>query len=195
MAITVPYQPPRLVETGSVQEPNVYNIPAANGQTLTEGDFATIAAGVLSKSAANPTAASLAGIVRCGNDSVYISPTPSKTTLFGFSQQGTALIPGTNANPQVIGLGNGVQVEISLNQATTLAQSLVGTAVGLGYDATTGYFFADPTAANKPFTIVQISAGPDSQNSVAGPAGLSNGVIGDSGGRVTIIANTALALV
>lgn len=195
MAITVPYQPPRLIESGSVTEPNLYNIPAAGGQTLTEGDFATIAAGVVSKSAANPTAASIAGLVRCGNDSVYHTGAPSKTTLFGFDQSGTALIPGTNSNPQIIGLGAGIEVEISLNQATTLAQTLVGTAVGLGYDATTGYFFADPTAANKPFNIIQISAGPDSQNSVAGAAGVSNGVIGDLGGRVIIQANTALALV
>lgn len=195
MAQTIPYQPIRLIETGSAGEPNVYSIPAAGGQTLTEGDIATIAGGNLSKAAANAAISTIAGLVRAGNDSVYHTASPSKTSIFGFDQIGTALMPGTNANPQIIGLGAGIQLEISLNQATTLAASLVGTQVGLGYDATTGYFFADPTAANKIAEIVQVSGGPDALNSPAGATGIGNGALGDSGGRVVVQFLSGLALV
>lgn len=193
MAITVPYQAPELVETGTGNEPNVYQIAAANGQTLTDGDFATLSGGQLSKAAANAAVATIAGLVFKGNDSLYRSATPSKTTLFGADQSGNALIPGTNQNPGIIGLSQ-VQLLLSLSTGTTLAASLIGTQVGLGYDATSGYFFADPAAANKIATIVDISAGPDSQNSGVGAAGVSNGSIGDSGGRVKISFLSGLAL-
>lgn len=190
----IPYQPVRLIETGTAPEPNVYNIPAAGGQTLTEGDFATISAGVLSKAATNATVASLAGLVRAGNDTVFHEGSPAKRTLFGFDQGGTALIPGTNANPSLIGLGGGIQLEISLDQGTALAQSLVGTQVGLKYDATTGYFTVDPTQANKVAQIVAISGGPDAILGGGGAAGVGNGVIGDNGGRVVIQMLSGLAL-
>lgn len=194
MAITVPYQAPELVETGTAQFPNIYaTIPAAGGQTLTDGDFATISGGNLSKAAANAAVGTIAGLVFAGNDTLYRSASPSKTTLFGADQSGNALIPGTNQCPRIIGLSQ-VQLWISLNQATTLAASLVGTQVGLGYDATTGYFFADPSAANKIAQITEVSAGPDSQNSGVGAAGVSNGTLGDSGGRVKISFLSGLAL-
>lgn len=193
MAQTIQYQPVRLIETGGTPEPTPFNIAAAAGQTLAEGDFATIAAGQLSKAAANATLASLAGIVRKGNDSVYYNANPSKTTLFGAAQSGTALIPGTNQNPEVFGL-QGLQFEINIINTHTLAAADVGTQVGLNYDATSGYFFVDPAQANKVAEIVAISGGPDAQNSAVGAAGIGNGVIGDSGGRVVVqfLAGTAL---
>lgn len=193
MAQTIPYQPVRLIETGGTPEPTPFNIPAAGGQTLTEGDFATLAGGNLSKAAANAAIGTLALFIRKGNDTVYVESAPGERTLFGFSQQGTALIPGTNANPEGYGL-QGLQFEISLNTADALAASLVGEQVGLGYDATTGYFFADPGAANKVATIVAVSGGPDALNTGFGATPVGNGEIGDNGGRVVIqfLAGTAL---
>lgn len=194
---TIPYQAPQLVETGTASEPNVYATIAANGgQTLTDGDFAILSSNKLSKAAANAAVTTIAGLVFAGNDSLYTLAGGAFTrgsSIFGPDQSGNALVPGTNQCPRIIGLSQ-VELWISLIQSTTLAASLVGTQVGLNYDATSGYFFADPAQTNKIAQIVEVSAGPDSLNSSVGAAGISNGVLGDSGGRVKIQFLSGLAL-
>lgn len=184
MAATIAYQPIRLMNVG----PNAENdaiisyYPLANGQTPIEGDILTISSGQLSKAAAN--AAAIAGMAMFASTNIYHAFSGAGTGLnFGPDQTGTALIPATNQYMGLVQFDNNMEVEINLSQATTLATSLIGTQVGLGYDAGSGFFFADPAAGNKIATIRMIPGGPDAP---ANRLGLSNGVIGDSGGRIVI---------
>jgi hypothetical protein len=191
---TIPYQAPRHVPNGLVTEPNIYQIPTA--ATLIEGDVTTISAGVLSKAAANAAIATVAGFVRAGTvDSYGGQAGTSRSSVLGPNQAGNALIPGTNNNPQVIAFTPGIMWELSLNQATTLATTLVGTQAGLNFDATSGFFFVDTTQSNKIFEIVQVSGGPDSLFPPFASAGAGNGVLGDSGGRVYVIALPGAGLI
>ncbi|MDE2098155.1 MAG: hypothetical protein KGL39_12950 [Patescibacteria group bacterium] len=195
MAATIAYAAPRWIPSGPVQVPNIYQIAANGGQTLIEGDIAILSSNKLSKAAANAAVSTIAGLVQAGTTTVYYNASPSTTTLFGYDQSGNALIPATNQNPRVLGFTPGMLFEMSLNQATTLATSLIGTSAGLNYDSTSGFFFVDTTQTNKIFTIVQISGGPDSLFPAYSVAGAANGVIGDSGGRVIVAALSGAALV
>lgn len=191
---TIPYQAPRMVPNGLITEPNIYQIQT--GSTLIEGDFATLSAGSLTKAAANAAIATIAGMIRAGTtDSYGAVAGSSRSSILGPNQAGNALIPGTNDWPQIIGFTPGLAIEMSLVQSVTLALSLVGTQAGLNYDATSGFFFVDTTQSNKIFEIVQVSGGPDSLFPAFANAGAANGVIGDSGGRVIVVALSGAALV
>lgn len=181
MANTIAYMAPRLHGSGPLSEddPNINKYPFTG--TLNEADIVYLNSGVATKAAANQ--ASIAGMVLANSSSIYHAASGAGTGLnFGPDQTGTALVPAVEQNLGVMTFGSGVMLEISLNQATTLANSLIGTQVGLGYDATSGFFFADPTAANKIGVIQLLPGGPDSPR---GPQ-TGNGQIGDSGGRVVI---------
>ena len=181
---TIAYQPIRLLNVGPNAEGDaiIGYFPLAGGQTPIEGDLLTISGGNISKAAAN--AAALAGMALFASSQIYHAFSNAGSGLnFAADQTGTALVPAINQYIGVVQFDNSMEVEISLNQATTLATTLVGTQVGIGLDGTTGFFFADPSAGNKVAVIQKVSGGPDAPS---GRLGLSNGVLGDSGGRVVI---------
>lgn len=178
---TIQYMAPRLHGSGPLGEddPSINKYPFTG--TLAEADIVFLNSGVATKAAANQAA--IAGMVMAPSASIYHAASNAGVGLnFGPDQTGNALIPATEQNLGVLIFSSGVWLEISLNQATTLANSLVGTQVGLGYDATTGYFFADPGAANKVGIIELLPGGPDAPRG----AQTGNGQIGDLGGRVVI---------
>lgn len=181
MANTIAYQAPRLHGAGplATDDPNLNKFPFTG--TLVEGDIVFLNSGVLTKAAANQAA--LAGMIPAGSANIYHAASSAGVGLnFGPDQTGTALMPATEQNLGLVEFSGGVQLEISLNQATTLANSLIGTQVGLNYDSTSGFFFADTTQTNKIGVIVLLPGGPDAPR---GPQ-VANGQIGDLGGRVVI---------
>lgn len=181
MANTIAYQAPRLHGSGPLAEddPNINKYPFTG--TLVEADIVFLNSGVATKAAANQ--ASIAGMVLAPSANNYHAASSAGVGLnFGPDQTGTALVPATEQNLGVMTFGGGILLEISLNQATTLANSLIGTQVGLGYDAGSGFFFADPTAGNKIGVIQMLPGGPDAPRG----AQVGNGQIGDLGGRVVI---------
>lgn len=186
MAITIAYQAPRLLNSGpsAMDDPIINKYPFTG--TLVEGDILFLSAGVLNKASANQ--ASIAGMAMAGSGQVYhAASNPGVGLNFAQDQTGTALVPGTEQNLGLVQFDDGIRLEINLIQSTTLAASLVGTQVGLGYDATSGFFFVDPGQTNKIAYITQIPGGPDMPFVGSTTRGfLANGQIGDSGGRVVV---------
>jgi hypothetical protein len=191
---TIAYAAPRLVPTGPIADSDPsYNYYPFTG-TINEADFLTLSAGVAAQATqsaiggAGPTA--LAGLAIFPQTNVYHAFSGAGTGLnFGSDQTGTALVPATNQFIGAVAFYFGARLEISLNTAITLANSLVGTQVGIAY--VSPFYVADTTVTNKVATIVQLPGGPDQP---AGRAGISNGVLGDSGGRVIIEFNIASAI-
>lgn len=187
---TIAYQPIRLLNVGPNAEGDAIIGYFPFSGTVNEGDILSIAAGTVSQASQvalggnGPTG--VVGMAMFAGTSVYHAFSNAGVGLnFAFDQTNTALVPATNQFMGVAQFDNNMRIEISLSQASTLATSLVGTQVGLAWNGAAGVYIADPTMTGTHLiaTIVSLPGGPDVP---ANRLGLSNGVIGDLGGRVAI---------
>ena len=136
----------------------------------TSGELETCSANV---------ASGIIGIAQHDSNAVYDQITTGLQAVFGSSQENTGLFPGTPGEVLVVTLGANIIVAINLSALTGWVsggtyQAALGTAVGLGIDGTTGFFYADPNASNKVATVSQKIIGP------------GFGGVGDLGARVYI---------
>ena len=188
------YAEPVAYQTPPNNEPDVLPFPCASGLGITRGNIVTLASGTLSK----PTGAIGTGIAASNilgmtemdqtaiytNASVPATPAASNLNLFGTTLQGTVLQPGLEfAGVKVILGHNGQQFEMSLQSGVTWATSLLGSAAGIVYDTTSGFYIVDTTATNVVGNIVGTVDGPN------------KGAVGDTGKRVLFqFKSTVLAL-
>lgn len=176
---TIAYFPPAAKFIGGDPDFSFESYPMSG--TVNPGDIVALTSGVAASVATN--AAALAGIAMHGSAEIYNTPNASVGvgTLFGFNEVGSGLFTAEPTNLHVlIPLAGETEVEFSLNQATTYAQSLVGTQVGILLSG--GVYVADPTQGNKVATIVRLVEGPGQQT------------LGNTGGGRVIVKFLAAAL-
>ena len=159
----------------------VREVPAGAGHTglaiINRADFATLAAGVLTRAATN-TATLIAGYVVASELSGFAgNVAPFENKVFG-AGQGPAVIP---QNSGYVTLNPLQQIYIEINATATTgyqtggAQQVdIGSTGGLLLDTTTNLFVFDPTQANKIMTIYSKPLGPN------------KGVSGDLGARFVV---------
>jgi hypothetical protein len=172
------------------------NYPVETGQSFADAAIVILNVdGTIQGAPANVANANLiAGIAQHASSSVMTSGTSSRD-VFGYFQA-SPVVSNSNAEVIVVPLGD-VPVEINLTASTGwitggTQQAALGTRVGLAIDPTTGFYVADPTAANK---VATITAKPNSVYTLTPTALTGVGNVGDLGARVDIVFdNSALAL-
>lgn len=140
--------------------------------------------------AATGSSTNIFGLAVNDSNAAYISGTGGSflvgnSSILGSTTSISPLQPTEVQGAYAIGLGNGQLIEMSLVNTTAWYPSLLGSAVGLTLDSTTGFFVADP-GQTQVATIVDHRDG-----AYIGPTG--NGTTGDTGVRVIVqFLNTVL---
>lgn len=177
MAATIALRYPSLFQgadfNGSIE---VLSRPVVGGQTVKDDDVLILSGGDVESAATNPASA-LAGLALHASGNVFAGGAAGASVAKGASPFG-AFTSGFNdpevTNMHFVPFHNGNQFEFSLATTVALADTLVGSQVGLVKDAS-GIYCVDTAGTNKVATIVQIVRGPN------------NGVVGtDNGGRVIV---------
>lgn len=179
MATAWGYMPPAATLPGAQRTLDSITLPFTGSNAI--DDILILTGGVLSKAATNAAIATIAGQALKASGSLYATTAPTSQTLFGASTVGTVLTPGLPLQMEVSPWMQGTQIEMSLVQAVTATTP--GTLVGLTLDATTGYFVADASQANKIATVISVVSQPSQP-----------WVLTDTGVRVIVQINAATAL-
>ena len=154
-------------------------LPIASDQTVYAGDVLILTDGTVESAATNPSSA-LIGLADHASGAVYAGGAPDSTvskydTPFGAFTSGFNETDVTNMH--FVRFNTEVEVIFSLNTSEDLAQTLVGSEVGIVKDSTTGIYYVSTAGSNKVAVITGILQ----------PSALGYGVIGtDTGGRVTV---------
>lgn len=172
--------PAAVMPSGSTGQVPQISFTAASH--VKDGDFVALSGGSIVPAAAN--AATVAGLASHDSLAQYaglVSGTIGAndlTNAFGYSNNGSPLVPAQARQTLVSALNAPAIVEINLSVLTGWVsggtyQANVGTQVGLAIDSS-GYFVADPNASNKVAIIIDKIEGP------------SFGGVGDLAGRVQV---------
>lgn len=202
---TCQFQEPKLFIAENTKAPLVRIAPQGSGHTgnniIRRGDFVTITAGTLARSAAN-VSANVFGLAIHGELQEFTEGTPAfgldySNQLFGAGQVSTAtsggLIPAEPGNVHVNALLMNQLFEISMTSTTGwvsggASQVNIGSTFGLNIDATTQLFIGDTTQANKIFTVYNIST----RGGIGGSGFAGAGQAGDTGILVLAFANSGV---
>jgi hypothetical protein len=161
------------------QNPQIGSLPVTSAQTINLGDPLILGSGTVESSGSNPSGA-LIGLA-LHDSGAFFAGGAAGSTVSKYSTPFGAFTSGFNlpetSNMHFVYFNNGNQFEFSLKSSTSLAQTLVGTEVGLQKDGTTGYYYVDTGASNKVATIVEIVQGPETFYGTIGT---------DTGGRVIV---------
>jgi hypothetical protein len=187
----IPLQLPTIAPGNAPDGAVVTNhLPMVAGQTSNKGDVLILSAGAAQSAATNPASA-LLGLALHDSLAVFAAGGPGsnaaskEATPFGKFTSGFDESVVTDIH--FLPFDGAAEVVFSFDPAVTLAQSIVGSQVGIVKDATTGIYYVSTAGTNKVAVIREIKQ----------PAALGYGVIGtDTGGRVVVaFLDSALAIV
>jgi hypothetical protein len=187
----IPYQLPILSPDNAPSGAVITNhLPMASGQTSNKGDVLILTSGTVESTASNPSGA-LVGLALHDSGAVFAAgaagSNASSKYVTPFGKFTSGYNEGEVTDMHFLPFDADTEVVFSLDTAITLAQSLVGTQVGIDKDGTTGIYYVSTTPSNKVAVIRKIVQ----------PSALGYGVIGtDTGGRVIVaFLDAALAIV
>jgi hypothetical protein len=148
MATTISYQMPIAIPNGAVNAVPILAI-TAGATEITDGAFVKLSSNTAIACVAGDSA-NILGIIQGDSFAVFNQITTGLQGVFGSSQVNTGLFPATPGQVRVATLGSPILVEGNLAANTGWIsggthQAVLGTAVGLNLDATSGFYYFDTT--------------------------------------------------
>lgn len=196
--LVIGYAAPTVEVPGTNGSPSIQPYSLATGQTCNDGDIVALAATGIEPIAANYALATIVGVAQHNSASVFDQQDTGPQGVFGADNVGTGLLPAAPGQTLVALVAAPAIVEMSLPATTGWIsgftnQANIGTAVGIGLDATTGYYYADDQASNKTGIIVAKRNGPTTQiNNGQTLQPVGPGGVGDAGARVYVSFDAAV---